>query len=632
MSKKEQGILVGHFADDINPECDSSDALAVYSHKDGTHSAFCWSCHKSSTSYSLDGKNIVSSVREKTPEQLASERELFDTIKNDFVAISMRSRKIKSDVYDFYGVKMDTESDGTTVRAVYYPNYRNGEHVGYKIRSRIESWELAAKKNPDKIGVLKSFKGSVLDNKKGLELFGQNKFSAGGKLLIICAGQEDAIAAYHMCSLQTKFEGGYPTVSPQNGENLADIKANYEYIKSFERIVIVPDQDKAGQAFKEELCKLLPVGKTYVVSLPEGYKDCSDMWSQNANSDYSRNLVSKKFYHLVWNAERYSPAGIKALSEGWDEYINRGEDVLIPFPDSFGDINKATLGGYALGEIVSILAATSVGKSLFTKEMIYTALKETTYKIGIVSLEETLAEFVENFLSIHMNTQLNAIPYDMRDRQKEKAAFTSLCNIGCTEADDGRIFFLDHQGHCDAEELLGKIDFLINGLGCKIIILDPITLALSGQDSDQDWFNSEVLKRVKKGTGVAWVNIAHVRKSGQGGTANSTGNLINEEDYKGSGSGIQTSMINILLSRNKLHENPVIKNTTTIRASKIRRNGKGTGLVGYAYYNSETGRLEKGNDPAMYEELEFDNKDEELPDKPLNSFGSNERKQKDPWD
>ena len=162
---------------------------------------------------------------------------------------------------------------------------------------------------------------------------------------------------------------------------------------------------------------------------------------------------------------------------------------------------------------------------------------------------------------------------------------------------------MDDPGACrDEDELWEKVDFLIKGLDCTMMILDPVTLALS-LGLDEDEYNATLVKKVKRHK-LAWINVHHVRKSGGGGKANSEGAELAEEDIKGSGSHFQTGMINLILTRNKVHDNEIVKNTTKLKLSKCRRHGKNTGIAGYTYYDGTTGRLVTGIDPADILEME----------------------------
>lgn len=605
LEEKEAGQLVGKFECTINKSCGSSDAMAVYSHDDGSHSAYCFSCGHNAVEFDFDSME-TGSRKPKKEYEVTYETQTLEEIRDEYVAVDNKERRIRSDIYEMYGCRMEINGDGETIDKIFYPTYRDGVHSGYRIRARFpEGHENAGK--------LKDFsQGKIGDTKKGIELFGQWLFSPEKhKRLFITEGEEDAMTGHQITARKTKTKEGYAFVSVPSGANAVGLKSQLEYINKFEEIYLCFDNDKPGKELVEKVIKFLPVGKVRIMTLPNGFKDISDLW-QAAKNDSQRNAATEALWKSIWASEKYSPAGVFSMSEGWNSYLNRGKEVLIPFPDSFGDINARTYGGYALGEIVTVAAPSSVGKSSFIKEMIYTALEKTNYNIAICSFEETLDEFIEGMLSVHMSTQLNEVPYDSRDRASEFRAFQELLAMRgemrqaiaeIAEEDKvshDRIHFLDHQGACDGEELLAKIDFMVNGLDCKIIVVDPVTLALSASDMEEDEFASEIVKRVKRNS-LAWINVQHVRKNSGGAKANSEGGDIAEEDMKGSGVWFQTSMINLLLTRNKVHKIDEIKNTTTIKMSKCRRHGKSTGIVGYAYYNGNTGRLERGKSP---EELE----------------------------
>lgn len=613
--EKEAGTLIGHYPC-IFGGCSSSDGMAVYQHADDSHSAYCFVCEQSKPDIDFNAVTSTTGalmeeeswmVPDTQEKQSYSNLPTLEEVRDNLIPTDNRERKLRADVYELYGCRMELQDDGETIEKIFYPTYRKNEHVGYRIRGRIPEGHEDA-------GKLKNFKmGKIGDTSKGIQLFGQWLFSPEQhKRLFISEGEEDCISGYKMTSMKTKFDGGYAFVSVPSGANVAGLKSNLEYISKFEEIFLCFDNDKPGKEFLEKAVKLLPVGKVRIVKLPKQFKDISDMW-RTTTSNSSRQAMADTLWKALWSAEKYSPAGVFGMSEGWNNYLNRGKEVLVPFPHSFGNLNARTYGGYALGEIVTIAAPSSVGKSSFTKEMIYTALEETNYNIAVCSFEETLDEFIEGFLSIHMSTQLNEVEFDLRDRGEEYEAFQQLLRLQSSDeksnensADEetvtkDRIHFLDHQGACSGEELLDKIDFMIDGLECKIIIVDPVTLALSASDMFEDEFASEIVKRVKR-KNIAWINIHHVRKNQGGQKANSEGGDVSEEDMKGSGTWFQTSMINLLLTRNKVHDNEIVRNTTTIKMSKCRRHGKSTGIAGWVYYNGVTGRLELGQNPDDLDE------------------------------
>ncbi|MDK6657855.1 hypothetical protein QP257_25045, partial [Escherichia coli] len=89
---------------------------------------------------------------------------------------------------------------------------------------------------------------------------------------------------------------------------------------------------------------------------------------------------------------------------------------------------------------------------------------------------------------IHLSKKISEIPYDERDWDELKGAHAELSK-------GRRIHIVDHQGAIDQDNLLEFVDYLVNSLDCKIIILDPITLALSRSDTDEEEVLSELLRR-----------------------------------------------------------------------------------------------------------------------------------------
>jgi len=256
-------------------------------------------------------------------------------------------------------------------------------------------------------------------------------------------------------------------------------------------------------------------------------------------------------------------------------------------------------GGIALGEITTIAAASSTGKTTVVNEFLYHFVFNSPYKVGIISLESDLGELTENLMSLHLNRKLATMDdeeklefYETPEARKAHKQLTTL--------DDGsdRYMILDHQGDVVDGELQKKIEYLVKGCGCKVIVLDPLTLALSGERNEgMDMFMSWLLRFVKR-EAIAHINVVHVRKNGSGTRANSTGADIHEEDIKGSGSLFQVSMNNILLMRDKENPDPLVRNTTKVVQSKARRTGN-TGPAGYWLYDNHTARLAKGSDPSQ---------------------------------
>ena len=83
-------------------------------------------------------------------------------------------------------------------------------------------------------------------------LFGAQLFPKGGKYITIVEGELDALAAYQMTGSK------WPVVSIRNGAQgaLKDAKSNYEYLESFENIVVCFDNDEPGRKAASEVAEL----------------------------------------------------------------------------------------------------------------------------------------------------------------------------------------------------------------------------------------------------------------------------------------------------------------------------------------------------------------------------------------
>jgi archaellum biogenesis ATPase FlaH len=261
-------------------------------------------------------------------------------------------------------------------------------------------------------------------------------------------------------------------------------------------------------------------------------------------------------------------------------------------------LEKMLNGGIALGEITTIAGASGQGKSSITYEFLYHWIFHSEYKVGIISLESDVGELTENLLSLHIGRKLGTMPDDQKlsfyGTDEARAAHVEL-----TTMPDGsdRFIILDHQGDMLDNDLRGKMEYLIKVNGCKVIILDPMTLALAGRGiGDTQEFMSWLVAFVKR-ENIAHVNVVHVRKAQGGQKAGSAGGKIHEEDMIGSSSIFQNSMNNILIMRDKENDDPMVRNTTKVVMSKSRRTGN-TGPAGFWFYNNETSRMELGKDPA----------------------------------
>ena len=467
--------------------------------------------------------------------------------------MAMPERRISLDTVKKYGVTVETVPNGHEAFKHHYPYYdKGGKFIGTKAR-RVSD---------------KSF--STSGNMKDNVLFGQQLFKNEGRFVTVVEGELDALAAFEM--LGSKF----PVVSVSKGAAGAvkDFKANLEWLEGFENVVICFDNDSAGREAAEKCAQILSPNKARIVSLT-AFKDASDYLTNNKVRDFS---------HEWWEAKTYRMTGIVTLEDAWANFVKRGTEEIIPFPESFGMLNHMMNGGVAAGEITVLGALTSIGKTTLVNEIVHHLWKNTDKRIGCAFLEADGGEAIENLLTVHTGHNLSIEDRHNIDYDK---LHTDIIT-------DGRILLLDHQGAVDSDELFIKLRAMVKGSGCEVIVIDPLQAAVTANNNETiDDFMDRLLKLAKE-TNVSIIVVSHMRKPSMTNPHN-----VNEYDLKGSGSINQIAFNTILLSRDKMSEDDYTRNSTMIQVVKCRRTGQ-TGMAGWLYYNSQTGRLERGEAPEHH--------------------------------
>ena len=142
------------------------------------------------------------------------------------------------------------------------------------------------------------------------------------------------------------------------------------------------------------------------------------------------------------------------------------------------------------------------------------------------------------------------------------------------------------------DRLIAKLHYMVKAQGCKVIVLDHISIVVSGMDENTDERKTidrlmTKLKTFAKTNDVLVVPICHL-KNPEKGTPHEEGRAIKVTDLRGSGSLRQLSDTIIAAERNQQGEHP---NIVLFRVLKCRFTGE-TGVAGYMKYNRETGWLE----------------------------------------
>jgi len=473
-------------------------------------------------------------------------------------------RNIKDTTLAAFGVR--TEYDETTgeVYATYYPCTEKGELVGWKPRVHP-----------------KSFGGSIGRTGNTCELFGQFKFKNGGKTILLVGGEHDQLAAYQMLQDYYKsksWEFDSPVVSPTVGETgcAKQIANQYTFFDSFDKIVIGMDNDEAGNTAVEKIVAVLPKGKVFIAK-----------WSRKDPNKMLDDGLEKAFISDFYNAKIYTPDGIIASNTLSAQMREELMVPKIPLPPFMHKLQDMMAGGIPLGRILNLGSASGTGKSTILDEMIYYWLFNSPHLPAIVSLESSAGQYGLKLLSRHVSNKIELMS------NTEALAFIDTKVIADKEyelfnhADGSPRFWLMDERDGGVESLKDVVQNLIISCGAKVIVLDPIQDILDGLSQDEQTMFLKWQKGMVKSHGCTFINVNHVRKNSGSQKANSTGADIHEEDFHGTSSIFKSGACNLLFTRNKEAECDIEKNTTTMKASKIRWTGK-TGQAGQYYYDNAT--------------------------------------------
>jgi twinkle protein len=532
-------------------KCDSSDGYGAYDDGWGK----CFSCDESYKWDTQEEKEVTQTIFKK--EAMAGPSLSIEDI-SQYATRGFRERGIPKPITEFFGVKAGVDSTGN-ITEHFYP-YGVDRTVGYKIR-----------KLPKEFRSVGTIEG----------LFGQQQFN-GGKRLVIVEGEIDAMSvayAYHQ-----RHNGKiYPVVSLPSASGLKQLLAQRDWVRRFDEVILMLDNDEAGQKALAEACKIVGVDKVKIAKLR----------TKDANEELMTHGPTAVL-EAIWDAQPWSPAGILQGQELWDKFMERQATESVPYPACLEGVNEKTKG-MRFGEVDLFTSGTGSGKSTVIKEIILHVKETTPDSIGIISLEESPGDTVEKFIGMQMQKNLSEIELTPEEQME---SFEQVFG-------DKRIKILDHQGSVSDDSLMNKIETLAL-MGCKYLILDHITLAVSEVEGDTnsaiDKVMSDLLKIAKKHD--VWLGvISHLRKVGGGGKAFEEGRIPSLDDIKGSGSIKQISFQVIAFARNLIAQDNRERNTIKIRVLKSRFTGR-TGDAGGALYNEDTGRLEYV-DHAFNEEPEL---------------------------
>lgn len=392
-------------------------------------------------------------------------------------SVDVPERGIRASTLERFGVKVALcEQDGKTPTTVYFPSYnQKGKIVGYARQ------DLTVPKEDKKHW---STVGSV---SIGNKLFGQNVAEAQNRKrnnLVTTEGQWDCLSVWQALVDNvkgTKYENLEPLVVsiPMGTANAVEaILHNESYVLSHDALTIFFDDDHCtpaehqkkimkGHEAREAVANAL-VGSglsLFTVTPEDGFKDASD-FMQAGRSDELAKLV--QFGRRPYSSEKI----VKAEDISLEELLEpRPEGIYV---NSFPKLMDK-LHGFRKRELVLLTSPSGVGKSTVCS-IFASAFMEGKEKLGMIYLEETNKETMQRLIAAKLKVnylEFKNNPLSVASRQQIEQARSEIVN-------NDQLVMLGHFGSLPISELMAKIKHMHLVEGCSFIILDHLSLVISG--------------------------------------------------------------------------------------------------------------------------------------------------------
>lgn len=461
-----------------------------------------------------------SEVSESKVRRNYKQQEETETLKDveGYQILAVPFRGITEEAAKYFGIRSAvSQEDGRSIVATYYP-YRDkhGKITGYKKRDWTKQKE--EKGHITVVGVIK------ISN----QLFGQHQVDLGSsrKKLIQLEGEDNVVCAWQSildnlrdntknpsCPKAIKdylgaIEAGIlwgtegkPTIgvvglSLGTANSAETIANNEKFVRSFDEYVLALDNDSAnehetlkgimkGKEATDAIATFLLAENVYSVVWPD---ERNDPHGLNDPRDFVEKGRYKELAQLLTKCtNRYVPDKVISLSDLSIEDLRKKKKDGIPLP-MFPELYEKTKGPRK-GELWVATGPSGAGKTTLCRRIEYCIaeylmneenpkLEDWTEdeKIGIIHLEEDEEESVNSLYAI----ELGVDEKDFVASPEEFLTEEEHMEIHQRWIDKDKVRVFDHFGSIPVQDLISKLKHMVYIDGCKWIILDHLSIVISG--------------------------------------------------------------------------------------------------------------------------------------------------------
>ena len=427
--------FIGHTA---HKECGSSDGLAIYD-EGNRKTGYCFAC--STYVGQIDGDVELIDKPNSIEDIVKKVREI-----GKYPSRSLVDRRLNKATLDQFNVKVGVSlTDGETPEVLYFP---------YEKEETVVAWKC--KLIPNK-------KFWITGNIKDTNFFGWDQAVAtGNKRLYITEGELDALAVWQVLSKRTGPEYPPPAVvSIPNGASSAKafLSSKAQDLRRFKEIVLVFDNDSVGEEALKAASTVLPGAKT--IQLP----------SKDPNAALIEGKERALANALLFQAESPKNTSVVLLDSLVDAAL---KPVPMGLEWPWEGLTRLTRG-LRYGETYYFGAGPKMGKSDLANTFVSHFAVQHGLPVYIANMEETNVKSTKKILG----KIAGKIFHD------PNVPFQSSDLLNAAQKIQGKVHFVDAYQHITWEYLQQDIISVVNNLGVKLVLIDPITNLTNGIPSSE---------------------------------------------------------------------------------------------------------------------------------------------------
>lgn len=420
--------------------------------------------------------NERSAVQKTTPKETVKE-----VLTYPFV--EAKDRKVSKSTCERFGIRAAlSEKDGKTVEAYYFPSYnQKGQVVGF-MKQDIT-------KGKEEEGHWTAVGSVSIQNK----LFGQDVAESINRKranVVVTEGQWDAVSTFHALVdsvKNTKYEGMEPQVVsiPLGTKNAVEaILHNEAFVTSFDAATWFFDDDhctpaeakkgilKGHEAREAVSGALIDSGLSMMtVVAQDGFKDASDYLQAGKSSELAKLVQFGKKPFSTEKIVRASEISFETIIEPQPQGV-----MIDCFPKLMQKMN-----GFRTKELTLLLAPSNVGKSTVCS-ILARKFMDANHKIGMIFLEEGNKETFQRLVASDLKVnylKFKRNPLSVATEEMIRASYEKIVN-------NDQLVLLDHFGSMPIDSLMAKVKHMVLVEGCKYILLDHVSAVISGNESDNE--------------------------------------------------------------------------------------------------------------------------------------------------